>query len=100
MKIRVFFVFHCVGMPIPDVRSERVEQDIRLTDQGFHPGRPLIGIRLYILEGALAEIDMSPAVGGELPAVVPETLCHLADCLFICLIIRVRTFIGRICPVS
>ena len=43
---------------------------------------------------------MSPAVGGELPAVVPETLCHLADRLFIGFIIWVRTLIGRIRPVS
>ncbi len=43
---------------------------------------------------------MSPAVGGELPAVVAETLCHLADRLFIGFKIWVRTLIGRIRPVS
>ena len=43
---------------------------------------------------------MSPAVGGELPAVVAETLRHLADRLLIGLIVGVRSLIGRVRPVS
>ena len=83
VEIFIFLVFRRVRMPVSDIRSERIEQDIGLSDQGLYPGSPFIGICLYIIKGTLSEIDMSPAVGGELPAVVAETLRHLADRLLI-----------------
>jgi len=79
VEILVFLIFRCVRVPVADIGAERIEQDIGLSDQGFHAGRPFIGIGLHIFKGALSEVDMSPAVGGELPAVVAETLRHLAD---------------------
>ena len=69
--------------------------------RGFHTGRPFIGIGLHIFKGALSEVDMSPAVGGELPAVVAgDTAATWRTVSLSALIVGVRSLIGRVCPVS
>ena len=79
VEIFIFLVIRRVRMPVSDIRSERIEQDIGLSDQGLYPGSPFIGICLYILKGTFSEINMSPAVGGKLPAVIPKTLGYLTE---------------------
>ena len=67
-------------MPVSNVIAVRIEQDIRGTDQGFHLGFPLVRVRAETLLGdgkavlrilGHAQLQMAPAVGGQLPAIVP-----------------------------
>ena len=75
-----------VGVEIRDVVAEGVEDDVRGPDEGFHLGFPAVRVvpEALILDGkaveglfrvgADAQLQVTEAVGGQLPAVIPECL--------------------------
>ena len=47
VEIGKFGVVHGVGMPVAHIGAERLENNIRIADQGLQIIIPFVGIRLY-----------------------------------------------------
>ena len=100
VQIGKFLVSPGIGPPVAHVCAEGVEDDIGGADERFHPLLPFIGVCLYRSQIPGAQVDMAPAVGGQLPAAVPEALGHLADRFQVFLIIGIGVLIFRIGAVA
>ena len=93
-------VLHGVGVPVPDLRPEGVEDDVRGADEGFHLLLPFIRVSHKLLVGDGSQIPVSPAVAGQLPSVVPQALGQLADRLPILLDVGVDALVGGVGAVA
>ena len=63
-------------MPVSDVAAEGEEDDVAGTGEGLHLVLPLGGVGDEVFHGDLSHVPVAPAVGGQLPAVVPQALRH------------------------
>ena len=78
-----------VGAPVCNVVAVRIKDDISGPDEGFHLSLPFVRIspEPFLVNGKSAlriirhpQVEMAPAVGCQLPAVILQTLGH-SGCL-------------------
>ena len=100
MEVLIPLIVILVGMPVADIGSEGEEKYIGAADQLTHVILPLLIVRFKLGERNLAVVSVAPAVGSQLPAVIAQALCDLANFLAICLDVRVFPLVRRIGAVA
>ena len=68
------FIFCSIGMPVSNIRTKRIEDDIDRPDKGIHLILPLVRICMEPFYLHSPQIQVPPAVGGQLPAVILQAL--------------------------
>ena len=91
-----------VRTPVGNVVAIRIEDDIGGTYEGFHLGLPFvrIGSETLLINGKSglrairhAQVQVAPAVGSQLPAIILQTLGH-PGCLFTVSLIGGAVLVG------
>ena len=100
VEIGEALILHGVGVPVSDLGPEGVEDDVGGSDEGFHLAFPFVRVGHKFFIGDGSQVPVSPAVAGQFPAVVSQTLGQLADRLPVLLNVGVDSLVGGIGAVS